>query len=132
MWQQAEDLLQEAERIRWGFLESAASVRTDPLCGHPSWGPPVNVIETDEAFWVVTALPGIDAEQIKIRLEGEWLIFVGCRHLPEELRRGRMHAYEIPSGPFERRLRLPVGCRLQLGETKLSQGLLSIELRKTP
>jgi HSP20 family molecular chaperone IbpA len=125
MWKQAEDLLQEAEKIRLGFLESAAAVRSDP-----SWGPPVNVIETEESLWIVTALPGVEAEQIEIRIADEWLIITGQRTLPEELRRGRLHIFESPSGPFERRLRLPQRCKFQMGEKSLSKGMLFIQLRK--
>jgi HSP20 family molecular chaperone IbpA len=130
MWLQAESLLSEAEKIRWSFLESAAAARSDPLYGHPSWGPAVNVIETEEAFWVTAAIPGVEAEAIEIRIDDGWLILSGRRALPAEQQQGRPHIYEIPSGDFERRVRLPDGCRLEVGEKSLAQGLLSIELRK--
>jgi len=130
MWQQAQDLLSEAERIRWSFMESAAAARTDPLYGHPSWGPPLNVIETEEAFWVLASLPGVDGEEIEIRLEADFMVISGCRALPEGLKDGRPHVFEIPSGPFERRLRLPQGAKLQIGERTLARGILTIELRK--
>jgi len=130
MWLQAENLLSEAERIRWGFLESAASARSDPFYGQPSWGPAVNVIETDDAFWVVAALPGVEADEVEIRILDAWLVISGRRGIPAALRTGRPHHFEIPSGPFERRVRLPEGFRLELGEKSLSLGLLQIELRK--
>jgi hypothetical protein len=37
--------------------------------------------------------------------------------------------FEIPTGPFERRLRLPPG-HFQFGKKALSQGILTIQLRK--
>ncbi len=130
MWHQAEGLLHEAERIRWSFLESAAAARSEGLLGQSSWGPSMNVVEDEEALWVVTALPGVEVEEIEIQVQEEFLVISGQRSFPEHLRSGRVHIYEIPCGRFERRVRLPAGSRFLLGEKKLSRGLLSIELRK--
>lgn len=132
MWHQAEDLLHQAEKIRWSFLEAAAQARSDPLLGHPNWGPPVNVIETEEALWIIAALPGVEAEEVEIRIEDDLFVLMGRRTFPDTFRGGRLHAYEIPSGSFERRIRLPAGFRFKLGEKKLSQGILSVELKKIP
>jgi HSP20 family molecular chaperone IbpA len=130
MWLQAESLLSEAERIRWGFLESASKVRSDPLFGHPSWGPAVNLIETDESLWIVADLAGVDPQGIKLGIGEGCLVISARRTVPPELQRGRPHIYEIPSGPCERKIRLPEGCTYELGEKSFCQGLLTIELRK--
>ena len=130
MWSQAEKLLDEAGRIRWSLLEAAARVRSDPLCAQHSWGPPVNVVETHDAIWVVAALPGVAAAEIEVRIEGAWLVLAGRRSLSEEWTKGRLHILEIPYGPFERRVKLPMGNEFHVGETTFSQGLLLIELRK--
>ncbi len=37
---------------------------------------------------------------------------------------------EIPTGPFERRIQLPAGAKVQLGRKILEKGLLLLELRK--
>ncbi len=130
MWQQAEDLLREAEKIRWSFLSSAAALRGDPLVGQSSWGPPVNVIETAEAFWILAALPGVEAGEVEIRIEDDcWLVIHGHRALRDDLRSGALRILEIPSGPFERRIRL-AGHRFLLGEKSLANGILTLELRK--
>ncbi len=130
MWQQAEGLLREAEMIRWSFLETAASARSEGLLGQASWGPAVNVVEVEGAFWVTMALPGVEAEEIEIQVQGDTLVVAGQRSFPPDLRTGRVHIYEIPSGRFERRIQLSAGVHLLLGEKTLSHGLLSIELRK--
>ncbi len=130
VWRQAEDLLHEAEKIRWSFLSSAAALRSDPLAGQASWGPTVNVVETEEAFWILAALPGVEPDQVEIRIEGAWLVLIGQRTFREELKEGTLHILEIPGGPFERRIRLPAGFQFILGEKTLAKGILSLELRK--
>ena len=131
VWQQAEDLLLEAEKIRWGFLSSAAALRSNPLVEHASWGPAVNVIETGDAFWILAALPGVETDQVQIRIEENgWLVLVGRRALRKDLKAGAIHILEIPTGSFERRIRLPEGFHFILGEKSLSNGILFIELKK--
>jgi HSP20 family molecular chaperone IbpA len=82
VWQQASDLMEQADRIERNFLQIAASHYLASKSPAGAWAPSVNVVETDQACWVVTALPGAEANQIEIRLEGNELIIAahgGCR-----------------------------------------------------
>ena len=126
------DLLQQAERIHRNFLQIAAGARYRASPGRtPSWQPPVNVVETDENLWVISALAGVAAERVNVRLEGRELVIAGERPLPICCNDGELKIWEIPLGGFERRLRL-VGSESPLTVTKISlqDGLLIIELRK--
>ncbi len=129
MWQHAEDLLNEADRIRRGFLASAVAARADPSLGAASWGPAVNVVETEDAFWILAALPGVESDEVEIEVSGDLLTIRGRRMPCKEIGEGQLHIFEIPGGPFERRLHLPSG-RFQFGKKTLSRGILTIELRK--
>jgi len=132
IWRRANDLLQQAERIHRNFLEVAAGARYRTSHGRtPSWEPPVNVVETDESLWVISALPGVAAERLEVRIEGHELIIAGERPLPKCCEDGELKIWEIPLGRFERRVRLLGGEKtLALGQTALQNGLLIIELRK--
>jgi HSP20 family molecular chaperone IbpA len=132
VWRQANDLLQQAERIHRNFLQVAASARYRASHGRtPSWEPPVNVVETDESLWVICALPGVSLERMELRLEGCELVITGNRPLPKCCEDGELKIWEIPLGPFERRIKL-VGAQnsLSVGKTSLHEGLLIIELGK--
>ena len=59
IWQRANDLLQQAERIHRNFLQLAAGAQYQVTQG---WEPPVNVVETDESLWVILAVPGVAAD----------------------------------------------------------------------
>jgi len=132
IWQQAADLLQQAERIQRNFLQVAASAHYRATHGRStSWEPPINVVETDGSLWVLSAIPGVSDDHVNVNINGDELIISGQRPLPDCCRDGELKIWEIPLGRFERRLTLVERRRpLTLGEVKLHNGLLIIELRK--
>ncbi|SRR5713226_395254 len=131
IWQQAADLLQQAERIHRNFLKVAAGAQYRSHARSGSWEPPVNVVETDDSLWVISAISGVAADRVDVRLEGRDLVISGERPLPECCHDGELKIWEIPLGRFERRLTLlERKNRLSVGEVKLQNGLLIIELRK--
>jgi HSP20 family protein len=132
IWHRASDLLQQAERIQRNFLQIAAGAHYRASPGRtPSWEPPVNVVETDESLWVISALSGVAADRVDVRIEGRELVIAGERPLPRCCNDGELKIWEIPLGRFERRLRLVGGENpLLLGDISFQDGLLIIELRK--
>jgi len=132
MLHRATDLLQQAERIHRNYLQIAASARFRASYGRkPSWEPPVNVVETDESWWVILAIPGVAVDRVDVRLEGRELVITGDRPLPGCCHDGELKIWEIPLGRFERRVRLAAGeHQPSVGDISLQNGLLVIELRK--
>jgi HSP20 family protein len=132
IWQRANALLQQAERIQRNFLQIAVRSHYRALPGRSSyWEPPVNVIETDDAVWLIAAIPGVRPDRIEVRLNAGELTISGERPLPACCTEGELSTWEIPLGRFERRL-VPLEGRypLSVGKTSLQDGLLVIELRK--
>lgn len=125
MWHEAKDILREAERIRTGLLRTAAAVTS-----HPTWGPHVNIYETEREVWILVSLAGITQDQIEVSVEEDCLVISGIRKLRHRLGEGRYHLLEIPVGAFERRLRIPSLRRCTMGKQRLEDGILWIELRK--
>ena len=132
IWQRASNLLQQAERIQRNFLQIAVGAHYRSFHGtSSSWEPPVNVVETDASLWVMSALPGVAADRINVRLEGRELVISGERPLPDCCKNGELKIWEIPLGRFERRLTLIAERNsLTLGDVSFQNGLLVIELRK--
>jgi HSP20 family molecular chaperone IbpA len=132
-WQQASELMEQAERIQRNLSQIAVTghylARAGSRAGASA--PPVNVVETNQAWWVITALPGAEANHIEIRVEGDELIIAGTRPLPECCTEGDLTIWEIPLGRFERRLSLTPGVRFTIAETRFKDGLLITQLRKS-
>jgi HSP20 family molecular chaperone IbpA len=123
MWAQMRALLNEADEIRGRFFELRMGQTI------PTWEPPVDVIETAVELVILVALPGVDPNTAEVVISGGELIVGGTRHLPESLRRARIHRMELPYGRFERRIPLPPG-RYDAGEREAADGCLLIRLRK--
>jgi HSP20 family molecular chaperone IbpA len=132
LWRQASDLLQQAERIHRNFLQVAAGAQYRSLSRGSSWEPPANVIETEQSFWIICAIPGVTAERVNVRLEERELIISGERAVPPCCKDGDLKIWEIPLGRFERRFIVSEGTtQMTVKEVKLENGLLLLELRKS-
>ena len=83
------------------------------------------------SLWVISAVPGVTAKDVKVELDGNELVISGTRVVPDCCRAGELKIWEIPLGQFERRLTVvDVEKTLSVGEVVLRDGLLLIELRK--
>ena len=140
------ELRDELDRL-WTSLTAAP-----PLHG---WGvrpesdlfPAVNISESDDCITVEAELPGLDAADVDIAVNGEELVLKGARpetHLPAEAgsapgagngeRRASVtwHRRERGTGSFERRLMLPTGVDAGRVEAKVVDGVLTITCPKAP
>jgi HSP20 family molecular chaperone IbpA len=131
IWQQASELIEQAERIHRNLLQVIFATHYQSSHRHAgTWVPPVSVVETNQSWWVISALPGVQASQMETRIEGEELIIAGVRPLPTCCAEGNLKIWEIPLGRFERRLNLTPGVQFTMGETRFEDGLLIMELKK--
>lgn len=123
MWQQARDLFEHAERVHRNLLQRC-------LPQTAWWVPPVNVVETEDAVWVVCALPGTTEDQVDLRLEAGELVISGRRPPLECCIQGEVRVLEIPFGRFERRVELPMGSSLSFAASRYEKGLIFVHLKK--
>jgi HSP20 family molecular chaperone IbpA len=72
------------------------------------WYPPADVYEAHRGWLIKLALSGVHAEDVELTLEGARLIVRGVRR-DGVIRPGvRQVSLEIPYGPFERVIELPL------------------------
>jgi len=102
MWQQASDLLDQAERMHRQLFRPGSPGRACAI-----WEPPVDVFEDERELFVVIALPGVPPQKTEITLEaGHLLVRAECA-IPLAGTRRAIRRLEIPYGRFERRVALP-------------------------
>jgi HSP20 family protein len=123
MWAEACDALARAERMHRQFF------RLGMRDTRPAWEPPVDILETEDELWIIAALPGVDAPQVEISVEGGVLVIAGERLAPALKQAAIIHRLEIPQGRFERRIALPPG-RFELHRRDIADGCLTLTLRK--
>ena len=124
MWSEACDVLARVDRLHRQLFQPIR-----PRERLPVWEPPVDVLETESELLVLVALPGVDAEQVEVAVDGANLVVSGSRVLPPQLQTAVIHRLELPQGYFERRIPLPAG-HYDHVERAAAYGCLVITLRK--
>jgi len=123
IWEHARLFVSSSGTASRGELERSRGQRS------VTWHPPVDVFETDEAYWLIVALPGVDPAQVTLELGGRKIIISGTRSVASFCQKATVHRLEIPNGSFAREIELPPG-EIELGERRFMNGCLVLELRK--
>ena len=85
----------------------------------------------DSSFHLEVDLPGVQKEDIDIKVEDNVLIVTALRKFKNELTRDNYYVCESSFGKFERRYILPESVDTDKVDAKLEDGRLVIELQKT-
>ncbi len=87
---------------------------------------PVNVRDEDEAFILIAPVPGLKSEDINIQVLDDVVSIEGkfAQDNDEYL------LEELPSGSFQRQLRLPAPLDADKVEAKITDGILTLRLPK--
>ncbi len=123
IWAEACELLDRAERLQQQFFRPVVLATKQPV-----WEPPIDLYETSTDFIVVVALPGVNPERLRVRLESNRLQIKGRRYLPAGAQCS-IWRMEIPYGRFERNIDLPARS-LEVGNYEFVHGCLLVTLRK--
>ena len=94
------------------------------------WQPDVDVFETEKAVVVRVELAGVRGRDLKVTVDGDALRIGGVRVAPEPADVRRLHQMEIATGPFERRLRIPIAFDREAVSAHLTDGFLTVILPK--
>jgi HSP20 family molecular chaperone IbpA len=97
---------------------------------HALWQPRVDVKEDDGVVLITAELPGVDAADVKVDIEGDYLTLSGTRHHKHETDRWGMHVSECEFGHFERAFYLPEGLNRDEVVASLDDGVLDISIPK--
>ena len=98
------------------------------------FAPRVDVSETDTAFAINAELPGLDAKEVEILIEGDRLTLKGEKKSEREAgdeTKGR-YLRERVHGAFQRAFRLPDSVDLDGVAAGFDKGVLTITLPKRP
>ena len=93
------------------------------------WQPDVDVFETDDGVVVRAELAAIRRDTLRVTLDGNVLRISGVRDGGGQAA-VHLHQMEIATGPFVRRLKLPVEVDRDQVAAHLEDGLLTVTLRR--
>lgn len=95
-----------------------------------AWIPPVDIVEQKEVIRIVTELPGVHPDQVKISVEGNVLTIQGTKEQRTEEESDRVHRSERVYGSFERTFTLPASVDAGAIRARAEHGILTVTLPK--
>jgi len=93
---------------------------------------PADLYETGEAVVLEMAVPGIKADDLDIRLEGQQLTIRGTLPNITDNQERRYWLQGIPRGEFSRSVALPVTVVIDRVQAKVTDGMLTLTMPKVP
>ena len=121
----------EFERIRQGLdrLSHGYFPREAPFGGATVF-PALNVFEERETLTIKAELPGVEAGDLSVSMEGDTLTIKGKREPRHNGEKLSFHRREIETGNFSRAVNLPIKVNPETVTAKLSNGILTITMDK--
>jgi HSP20 family protein len=135
-WRVDRGLWNELDRVQRGMDElfTALAGSHRPVLEAP-WRqarlfPLINLKEVDNSFVVTAEIPGMKADDLEIKVEGDTLTLKGERK-PHDLAEGASyHRRERATGTFQRSLTLPTKIDTENVKAVYKDGVLNITLQK--
>ncbi|HXV35519.1 MAG TPA: Hsp20/alpha crystallin family protein [Myxococcota bacterium] len=104
--------------------------------GRARWGgvfPAVNLYEDGSQYVLTTELPGVNADEIEVSIEGSTLTLSGQKRIDySNLEGASIHRRERQSGSFRRAFELPSVIDADKVEARTRNGVLMLRLPKSP
>ena len=92
------------------------------------WLPDVDVFESSSSVVVRVELAGVRSEDLRVTVDGGTLRVSGVRRVIDRSDVKRLHQMEIATGPFERRVQIPVPIDREAVSANLADGFLTVVL----
>ena len=96
------------------------------------WAPTLDFSENKDSFVVNAEIPGIDAKDISVSLEGQLLTIKGARRHEKEEKGEQVYRAERSYGAFARTVRLPAEVDSSKVTAGYKNGLLTVTMPKAP
>lgn len=101
------------------------------LFSKKEWAPRVDVSEGEKEITVKAEIPGCDAKDIHVSIEGRTLTIKGEKKREKEEKEENHHRVERSYGYFSRTLELPVEVDQENVDAKYKKGVLRLVFTKT-
>lgn len=131
-----ENMLSEFDRLRremdalMGAVSRPAYATREPLWRGARLFPLLNVYQGEDSYVVTAELPGLNIEDLDIKVEGDTLTLKGVRRPAETTDGVSYHRKERATGNFQRSITLPARVDSEQVKATYKDGVLRIALPK--
>jgi len=96
-----------------------------------TWRPNTDMFETEDEITAVMEVAGISEQDVRIKLDRDYLIVTGIRKdTYGHLKKRQYHKMEIDYGPFEVIIKLPAWVAAETAKAFFKDGFLVISIKK--
>lgn len=129
-WEPFRNLATSQDRFNRLLNESFSRFLGDEEMSSRGWMPPVDIYETDDNIVLKAELPGVNPNDVEIRVEGSTLYMKGERKLEKEVKEENMYRVERSYGAFNRTFALPGSVDPDKVEAEYKDGILTLTIPK--
>ncbi|HVB28475.1 MAG TPA: Hsp20/alpha crystallin family protein [Terriglobia bacterium] len=129
-WEPFRDVVTTQDRFNRIFSETLARAFGNEEPSSRAWMPPVDIYETDDNLVLKAELPGINPNDVEVRVEDNTLYLKGERKVEKEAKEENLHRVERSYGAFSRTFALPGSIDADKVEAKYKDGVLTLTMPK--
>ena len=129
-WEPFRDLVATQRDFDRLFREAFSPMFGEGEVSTRTWAPPVDIYETDENLVLKAELPGIDPNNVEIRVEDNSLYLKGERKFEKEVKEQNYHRVERSYGTFTRTFSLPSSIDADKVTANYKEGVLTLTMPK--
>ena len=130
-WDPFRDITTFRERMNKLF-EDTLSTREEKDLMATAWSPSVDIYETENEIVLSAELPGVNEDDVEIKIEDRTLSLRGERKLEKETKEENYHRIERSYGSFYRSFTLPNNVDMEKIKAEHDNGILKIMMPKKP
>lgn len=129
-WDPFRDLQTLRDRMNVLFGDVYPSRREEKDLVSTAWNPSVDIYEHEDNLVLKAEVPGIDEDDIEVKIEDNTLTFKGERKYENEVKEENYHRVERSYGSFYRSFSLPQNIDLEKIKAETENGILKITMPK--
>lgn len=131
-WDPFRDIITLREKMNRLFEDAVTARGEEKDMISSTWTPSVDIFETENALILTAEVPGIDENNIEIKIEDNTLSLKGDRIFEKETSEENYHRIERSYGSFYRSFTLPRNVDQEKIKAEHDNGVLRITMPKKP
>jgi len=129
-WEPFRDLMATQREFDRLFREAFSPALAEGEVSTRTWAPPVDIYENGENLVLKAELPGINPDDVEIRVEDNTLYLKGERKFEKEVKEQNYHRVERSYGTFTRTFSLPNSIDSDKVAANYKDGVLTLTMPK--
>ena len=129
-WEPLRDLMTTQREFDRLFREAFSPVLGEGEVSTRTWAPPVDIYENGDNLVLKAELPGINPDDVEIRVEDNTLYLKGERKFEKEVKEQNYHRVERSYGTFTRTFSLPNSVDADKVAANYKDGVLTLTMPK--